>query len=195
MIDSMSAAYPTTRPWSAFVTVKDRLRLRDQVLARQDLHRIIDSPDAGTTEKLIAWNILREMGENPDVSGARQLRGVVVEIPTPQEPQVLTVYDDGTIAQLDQFGNLGDSAGDGSTAPLLGQQIEDAQKLAEKFTPIGDLPAPARSAPRVTVLTFGGMRSKEVEAGGAESESLTPLVNRARAIQAATSATRRSDRN
>jgi hypothetical protein len=195
MIDAMSAAEPTTRPWSAFVTVKDRLRLRDQVMARQDLHRIVDSRDASTREKLIAWNILRELGENPESSSARQVRGVVVETPTSTAPMGLAVYEDGMAMLLDPTGNLNERVADRSTSPLVRQQIEEAQKLTEDVTPIGDLPPASPTTARVTILSFAGMRSKTVDGAGPYASALAALIDRAKSIGAATSATSRRGQN
>jgi hypothetical protein len=191
MVDAMSSSESPSPPWSAFVTVKDRLRMRDQVLAREDLHRIVESSDAATLVRLIGWNLLREIGENPDASVSQTIQGVVVELPGQGVPEVVAVYADGSAGQLDPSGNLTQWTPSGAAAAMLSRQIDDAQKLVADFTPAGGLPAPARSSPRITLLTFAGLRSKEIGPGMSDDAAITAIVDRAKAIQAATSATSR----
>ena len=191
MVDAMSSSESPSPPWSAFVTVKDRLRMRDQVLARQDLHRIVESSDAATLVRLIGWNLLREMGEDPDTSVSQAVRGVVVELPGQGLPEVLAVYADGSAGRLDPSGTLTQWTPQGAAAALLRQQIDDAQKLAADFPPAGGLPPPARSSPRITLLTFAGMRSKEIGPDVPDNATPTAILDRAKAIQTATSATPR----
>jgi hypothetical protein len=179
MVDAMAGGQSASPPWSAFVTVKDRLRMRDQVLARRDLHRIAES-SASSVVRLIAWNMLRELGENPDATVAQAVQGVVVELPTQAGAEVLAVYADGTAARLDAAGNFTRWTPTGPTADLVKQQIEDAQKLISDLPPPAGLPAPAGATPRITLLTFAGMRSKEVSSDNA---ALSEFVTRAKAIR------------
>jgi hypothetical protein len=178
MIDAMAGGQSASPPWSAFVTVKDRLRMRDQVLARRDLHRIAESSTSSVL-RLIAWNMLRELGENPDATVAQPVQGVVVELPGPAGAEVLAVYADGSATRLDPSGNLTQWTPMGATADLVKQQIEEAQKLVAEFPPPGGLPVPASSTPRITLLTFAGMRSKEVSP---DNGALRELVARAKEI-------------
>ena len=172
MVDAMAGAQSPSPPWSAFVTVKDRLRLRDQVLARQDLHHIAESSSSSVV-RLIAWNMLRELGENPDATDGQKIQGVVVEFPGQAGVEALAVYADGTAARLDAAGNLTQWTPTGSDADLVRQQIEDAQKLAADFPPPAGLPAPAGLAPRVSLLSFAGVRSKQINDSGADGKLMT----------------------
>jgi hypothetical protein len=122
---------------------------------------------------------------------------VVAELPAGNASDVIAVYEDGSVARLDASGQIAALTTSGSTAQLVKDQIEDAQKLIGSFTPTPGLPPPANASPRITLLTFGGMRSQQVDPGAANSAMLTALMDRARSIASATatSATSRSDRN
>jgi hypothetical protein len=72
--------------------------------AKSRLHSILDTPNLETRIQLWAWSALRELGEQPDAKSAKEVLGVVIEVPMRGAYDTLAGYQDGSARYLNFSG-------------------------------------------------------------------------------------------
>lgn len=107
-----------------------------------------------------AWHFLRQLGEHPSPEMARQLLGVVIEVPLEQGLDLLAAYPDFT-ARYYNFSGSGViwERPDASMDDKIGRLLEVAADVVKQIGPWdGPRPgAPAAGQLRLSFLTPGGL--------------------------------------
>jgi hypothetical protein len=93
-------------PWIDFAKARE-LSIQGQTHQAADVwRRIAFSDELESRQILQAWHFLREAGEQPPPDRAKQVLGVVVEMPVPQGHDLLAAYKDGSARYLNFSGNV-----------------------------------------------------------------------------------------
>lgn len=96
----------TEMPWSAFITARRHLANGDVDLAIRSWGPVATLGDWDSRHRIQAWKFLRAQGIVPDESIAREVLGVVAEVPVAGRHDVLAAYADGTIRYLNHAGSV-----------------------------------------------------------------------------------------
>ncbi len=125
------------------------------------LKKALAAPNLETRVALLIWNSLREIGESPSAAEAEVVQGVVVEIPIQRDAVVLAVYRDGRARLFSWRGKalLWEPTGDEEVSSLLERVLADSQALFFMAQPGRKCTAIPEGTNRVTLLTFGGIRT------------------------------------
>lgn len=153
------------RPLFASALTASRQGNGDQ--ARNDLKKILAIPDVESRVELWAWKGLRELGERPPPDIADQIQGVVCELHNEAGVGTLAAYVDGRARWHGGQNKIivWDAAG---TDSAIDRNIYELLKAAESLingAPLSNehkTPEPAAEHFRVSILTFGGIRTVEV---------------------------------
>ena len=154
-------------PWSLFASALAASRQGNTDQAKNDLKKILAIPDVESRVELWAWNALRELGEKPPADIADQIQGVVCELHNEAGVGTLAAYVDGRArwhGGQDKM-MVWDAAG---TDAEIDRNIYDLLKAAEPLingAPLSNehkTPEPAAEHFRLSILTFGGIRTVEV---------------------------------
>ena len=159
-----SGAEASQPPWSLFRKAAEHARAHDRNLAVQELKDILAKSDVETRVRLWAWKSLRDLGEKPDAAVKDQVQGIVIEIPEAEGTDVMAVYADGTARHADPEGKT--TVWDGRPGLVTDRaksMIADAQKVVGTVKPT-DKRLGVKTKVRVTLLTFGGLRTTEEDA-------------------------------
>ena len=155
---------PGQPDWSLFRKAAEHVRAHDRNLAVQELKDILAKPDVETRVRLWAWKCLRDQGEQPDAAAKDQVQGIVIEIPEAEGTDVLAVYADGSARHADPEGKTTVWGGrPGPVTDRVMSMIADAQKVVGTVKPT-DNRLGVKTKVRVTLLTFGGLRTTEEDA-------------------------------
>jgi hypothetical protein len=107
--------------------------------------------------RLWAWHNLRALGKYPAPDLARQVLGVVIEVPFEDRADVLAAYADGSARYINhQGGMIVWDRLDEVITPLVIQVIREAQPMGEQQEERSEDPVLPDQV-RLTVLTPGGM--------------------------------------
>ncbi len=154
-------------PWSLFASALAASRQGNTDQAKNDLKKILAIPDVESRVELWAWKALRELGERPPADIADQIQGVVCELHNEAGVGTLAAYVDGRArwhGGQDKV-MVWDASG---TDAEIDRNIYDLLKASEPLingAPLSNehkTPEPAAEHFRVSILTFGGIRTVEV---------------------------------
>ncbi len=146
-------------PFARFAAARASLSVGDRATARRHLHQLIAMPMTDTPVRLLGWNCLRELDELPTPGQAGIVRGVVVEIGTPDGLETLAAFEDHSARMLCADGSVRDTdARNGTTAGAIDRLLAAARRVVEHTEPHR---GPAENAPDaghacIRVLTFAG---------------------------------------
>ena len=154
-------------PWPLFASALAASRQGNGDLAKNDLKKILDIPDGESRVQLWAWRALRELGEKPPTDIADRIQGVVCELHNEAGVGTIAAYVDGRARWYGGQDKMivWDATG---TDAAIDRDIYDLLKAAEPLVngaPLSNehkTPEPAAEHFRVSILTFGGIRSVEV---------------------------------
>ncbi|MBI4423478.1 MAG: hypothetical protein HY554_07120 [Elusimicrobia bacterium] len=159
------------------------------------LRQVAELPMAETRVRLWAWGALRGLGARPEAGRAREVLGVVVELPLALGVDTLAAYRDGTARYLNQGGSL--SIQDGAE-PAAVRRVERLLDLAEGLA--GSMPLAARRPPpkarvRFSLLTRVGILCSEepLSRAGTEESFLCAVFKSAAAVMASVIRAERAD--
>ena len=91
-------------PWLSFAQARDQLNSGAKEGSKQTLRRILEMRDLESRHYLQAWHFLRELGESPSDGEAKQLYGVVVEVPLDEGLDIVAAYTDHTARYFNYSG-------------------------------------------------------------------------------------------
>lgn len=154
-------------PWSLFASALAASRQGNTEQAKNDLKKILAIPDVESRVELWAWKGLRDLGERPPADIADQIQGVVCELHNEAGVGTLAAYVDGRARWHGGQDKIivWDAAG---TDAEIDRNIYDLLKASEPLingAPLSNehkTPEPAAEHFRVSILTFGGIRTVEV---------------------------------
>jgi hypothetical protein len=175
------ADHAAAEPWSSFLRAQVQ-RGKSQAEAVLTLRGILETTGLESRHYLQAWHELRELGVAPDAALAKQVLGVVVEVPVETGLDVLAAYLDGTARYLNYSGAavIWEHPSDTLDAEV-GALLEAGHAIA---TRIGPWKGPRLVLPpgqmRLSILTPSGLHF-----GQAPFETLSRDALGGRAIQAA----------
>ena len=114
-----------------------------------------------TLVQLWAWNNLVKLGKSPAAALAKQVLGIIIEVPYDQGAEVLASYADGTARYINHNGGmiLWEDF-DETITPLIYEGIKLAHPMGEPTTQHRDSPI-AEGDVRLTLLTPGGIYTWE----------------------------------
>jgi len=108
---------------------------------------------------LWVWSALRELGDQPDAGAAREILGVVVEVPMQGAYDTLAAYQDGSARYLNFSGSaIFWDKPDEVIKELCGALLHSAVPAWARAEPRLSLSLP-RSGPQATLLTRSGIYS------------------------------------
>ena len=152
------------QPWRTFVQARvevDRGRISEAIFLWQE---ILGMQNLESLHYAQAWHFLRGYSVDPDPSIAKDLFGVVLEVPMEGGLDVLAAYADHHAAY---FNFNGSSVlwlrPDPSLDPLIGSMLEEGAQIIRK---IGPWKEPRRSAPalgdiRINLISPAGLHFGE----------------------------------
>ncbi len=164
-----------SEPWLSFAKARDHLssvRRREAIALFQ---KILDMPDLESRHYLQAWHFLRESGVQPDVSVAKDVLGVVVEVALPEGLDILAAYADGTARYFNHSGSA--VVWDDPDSSLL-QQIESVlhagKVVVDRIGPWEEQrpPAPPTGQARISILTPSGLHFGQAQFGALAGDQL-----------------------
>jgi hypothetical protein len=154
-------------PWSLFASALAASRKGNTDQAKNDLKKILDIPEVESRVQLWAWKALRDLGEKPPAEIADQIQGVVCELHNDAGVGTIAAYVDGRARW--QGGQdktmVWDAAGSDAGIDRLIYDLLKASEPLINGAPLSEVhktPEPAAEHFRVSILTFGGIRTVEV---------------------------------
>lgn len=130
---------------------------------------LAEKPDLGSLEKMandeanegrvrvIAFNRLRELGQNPP---PKKLFGVIVEVPQEEGLDVLAAFSEGGVRYINYSGAMAIFEGSGNPVEKLAKEmIASAQLIVDQIGPWEKkrLPPPDLGKVRITMLVSDGL--------------------------------------
>lgn len=147
-------------PWSLFRKASVAEGSGNLEAAADALGEVLRLPSTGTGVALWTWSNLRRLGFEPVASIADQVQGVVYEKPLGGGVEYLAAYADGRWRILSDAGTgiFWEETGDADANAITNNILMTAQRLSF-WAPntVSRDPSPPM-APRVTLLTWAGMR-------------------------------------
>jgi hypothetical protein len=157
----------TNDPWSLFASAQAASRQGNADQAKNDLKKILAIPNVESRVELWAWKALRELGERPPPDIADRVQGVVCELHNEAGVGTIAAYIDGRARWLGGKDKMiaWEAAG---TDDQIDRHIYDLLTAAEPLVigaPLSNehkTTEPAAEHFRISILTFGGIRTVEV---------------------------------
>jgi hypothetical protein len=154
-------------PFSLFVTSLAATRQGNTDQAKKDLQQVLAMPNVEARVRLWAWKALRDLGEKPPVEMADQIQGIVCELHNEAGVGTIAAYADGTARWLGAQNKVmvWDAVGTDAAIDRLIKELLEAAEPLIKGAPLSTVhktPEPALDHFRVSILTFGGIRTIEV---------------------------------
>lgn len=143
-------------PWVLMAAAHVKLKMEEAAEAGR-LLRAVTLISNEARLRLWAWHNLRQLGKYPSPDLARQVLGVVIEVPFAERLDVLAAYADGTARYINhQGGMIVWDRVDETITPLVMNVIREAQPIG---APQEDRTDEAISSDqvRLSVLTPGGI--------------------------------------
>lgn len=151
-------------PWSDFVAAREQLASGRKEKAVEAWLEILEQTDLEPRHYLQAWHFLRQQGQQPPKSDAKNILGVVVEVGMPKGLDLLAAYADHSA----RYYNFSGKAviwehRDESLDPLIDDLIAASHDVVVKIGPWEQErpPAPERGAARICFLTPSGLHFGE----------------------------------
>jgi hypothetical protein len=157
---SANAPGANLEPWSRFVQARDALSKGKKTDAIAHWQRITDMPNLESRHYVQAWNFLRGQGVEPPPDKAKQVYGVVVEVPMQNAYDLLAAYPDGS-ARYYNYSGAGivwehpDTRLDDAISALMEAGRQAAAKIGPWEGPRP--PAPTNNVTRLSMLTPSGL--------------------------------------
>ena len=160
---------PTTQndPWTLFASALFASRQGNTNQAKADLKKILDIPDGEARVQLWAWKALRDLGEKPPADIADEIQGVVCELHNDAGVGTVAAYVDGRArwqGGADKKIVWDAASSDAEIDRLIYELLTASQPLITRapLSEVHKTPEPAAEHFRVSILTFGGIRTVEV---------------------------------
>lgn len=150
---------PAKGPFEGFARAGAAVRAGRAAEAKKHLRAAMEHPKAEVRMRLWAWNALRELGERPPPDIAREVHGVVLEIPVDDWLDTLAVYSDGRVRYVNGKSGaiIWEDTGPSDIHTLAAEVVRAAGPLVGKARPVGKHLPMSMSVTRVTLLTYSGM--------------------------------------
>ena len=149
-----------SEPWRSFAQARAHLSSGHTHEAVTTLQRILAMPELEPRHYLQAWHFLRENDIQPDISVAKEVLGVVVEVALSGGLDLVAAYADGSARYYNHSGSgvvweFPDDSLDQQIEDLLkaGQAVVDQIGVWEKPRPA----APLAGEVRINMLTPSGL--------------------------------------
>lgn len=154
-------------PWSLFASALAASRQGNAEQAKTELKKILDIPNEETRVQLWAWKALRDLGEKPPADIADEIQGVVCELHNDAGVGTIAAYVDGRARWQGgaEKKMVWDAAStDAEIDRLIYEVLTASQPLITRasLSEVHKTPEPAAEHFRVSILTFGGIRTVEV---------------------------------
>jgi hypothetical protein len=154
-------------PWPLFASALAATRQGNTDQSKNDLKKILDIPDGESRVQLWAWKALRDLGEKPPASIADQIQGVVCELHNDAGVGTIAAYVDGRARWQSGPDKMmvWDTAGsDAAIDRLIYDLLKASEPLVSgaSLSEVHKTPEPETEHFRVSILTFGGIRTVEV---------------------------------
>jgi len=151
-------------PWQSFKRAREYIKSSDDQAAAQVYKNILEMPDLESRHYLQAWHFLRKVGIQPDQTYAKDIIGIIVEVPLQEGLDLLAAYDDGTARYFNYSGagvvwDAPDSSlkDDIERVLLAGKRVVSEIGLWESVRP----QAPPLGQARINILTPSGLHFKQ----------------------------------
>lgn len=159
-------------PWVLMAAAHVKLKMEEAAEAGR-LLRAVTLISNEARLRLWAWHNLRQLGKYPSTDLARQVLGVVIEVPIEDRLDVLAAYADGTARYINhQGGMIVWDREDETITPLVLSVIREAQPIGAPQEERTDETVPTDQV-RLSVLTPGGIHMWQGVA--AENPALTKV--------------------
>ncbi len=143
-------------PWVLLAAAHVKLKMQEAAEAGR-LLRAVTLISNEARLRLWAWHNLRQLGKYPSPDLARQVLGVVIEVPFEDRMDVLAAYADGTARYINhQGGMIVWDRSDETIAPLVLNVIREAQPIGAPQEERLEEGVPGDQV-RLSVLTPGGI--------------------------------------
>jgi len=143
-------------PWVLMAAAHVKLKMEEAAEAGR-LLRAVTLISTEARVRLWAWHNLRQLGKYPSPDLARQVLGVIIEVPFEDRMDVLAAYGDGTARYINhQGGMIVWDRLDEMITPLVLNVIREASPMGAAHEDRIDDPVPPDSV-RISVLTPGGI--------------------------------------
>jgi hypothetical protein len=169
---------PPLSPWEDFARAGEAVRAGRAAEAKKALRAGMEHPETEVRARLWAWNALRELGEKPPPEIAREVHGVVLEVPVGEWLDVLAVYSDGKVRYLNEKRGVlvWEHTGESEVNTLAAKVLTAAGPLVGKSRAIKKHLPMSMSVTRVTVLTYSGIYVAEGDPE-APPDEIAPVFN------------------
>jgi hypothetical protein len=165
-------------PWNLFAAARSNLLAGNQVEAIACWREIFQHSELEPRLKLQAWHFLRQHGASPPPAIAKQVLGVVAELPMPQGLDLVAAYSDYTARYWNHSGSgVVWEHPNSSLDPQIDQVLAAAQPVVARIGPWEMVrPAPPPNGQiRLSILTPSGLHFGQ---GPTEVLSRDPLGGR-----------------
>lgn len=143
-------------PWVLMAAAHVKLKMDEPAEAGR-LLRAVTLLSNEARVRLWAWQALRALGKYPSPDLARQVLGVIIEVPFENRQDTLAAYADGSARYINhQGGAIVWDRSDETITPLVFNVIREAAPFGAPQEDRLDDPIPAEQV-RLSVLTPGGM--------------------------------------
>lgn len=143
-------------PFQTFVEAVELANSGKKEEAKSRLRSILELPNLETRITLLVWSALRELGEDPDAKSAKEVLGVVVEVPMRGAYDTLAAYQDGSARYLNFSGAaIFWDARDEAVTTLCRGFIASSVSVGAQAKPRTGLSLPKQGA-QLTLLTRSG---------------------------------------
>ena len=159
-------------PWVLMAAAHVKLKMDEPTEAGR-LLRAVTLISNEARLRLWAWHNLRQLGKYPSPDLARQVLGVIIEVPVDERMDILAAYADGSARYINHQGGMivWDST-DETITPLVLTVIREAQPAGAVQEDRLDDPIPPEEV-RLSMLTPGGLYVWQGQAQ--ENESFTRI--------------------
>ncbi len=145
-------------PWVLLAAAHVKLKMEEAAEAGR-LLRAVTLISNEARLRLWAWHNLRQLGKYPSPDLARQVLGVVIEVPFEDRLDVLAAYADGTARYINhQGGMIVWDRTDETITPLVLSVIREAQPIGAPMEDRLEEGVPSDQV-RLSVLTPGGIHT------------------------------------